>query len=282
MRKSNNKLNKIINNILFILSLFSLIGVFFYFAYDYKESVNEYSERLEQTIKSKDEQIRYLEKQNSLNKDRLANKNMEDSLNTDYRDLNKSFIQYANELSGQLSEAYKKINILNDSLIYYKVYYDFSQKKFNHMYSVKSNPSGGRTFGFKDNAVPMSTYNNCKEQNNSYKQELFELQRELDINKKALNKYDIVISKDIIDISEESYSTHYRFNSLKVDSALMLLNIYNDKIKYNEKNDEWIIGGRNIIRPNNNPDLIIGTTHPKTMILNQSDSTQLINKKSKE
>ena len=148
--------------------------------------------------------------------------------------------------------------------------------------SVKSNPSGGRTFGFKDNAVPMSTYNNCKEQNNSYKQELFELQRELDINKKALNKYDIVISKDIIDISEESYSTHYRFNSLKVDSALMLLNIYNDKIKYNEKNDEWIIGGRNIIRPNNNPDLIIGTTHPKTMILNQSDSTQLINKKSKE
>lgn len=236
-----------VSNIISILVLTVLIcmSIAFIFTYINVDSLKE-------EIRNRDLIIENLNKNDSVNKSIIDGKNS--TRNTMNNVSSGELVKYANEMSNTIDSLYdeiiykqNRINNLNDSLQYYKIYYNFSQSKFNHKYIVVKNASGGRNFSFDPNAVSKGEYEKCQNNIINLRNEINNLKNSLNAYKNACEKYDIKVKTSNVRKSGYNYIS-YDISSPKVDSALMLLPVYRNKLKYDSKNKEWSVGGKMFIR----------------------------------
>ena len=121
-----------VSNIISVLVLTVLIcmSIAFIFTYINVDSLKE-------EIKNRDLIIENLNKNDSVNKSIIDGKKSTISTMNDVS--SGDLVKYANEMSNTIDSLYdeiiykqNRINSMNDSLQYYKIYYNFSQSKFNH------------------------------------------------------------------------------------------------------------------------------------------------------
>ncbi|WP_071145517.1 hypothetical protein [Bacteroides ihuae] len=236
-----------ISNIIGVLVLTVLIcmSIAFLFTYNNIDSLKE-------EIKNRDLIIENLNKNDSISKSIIESTNS--TANSTNIVSSGDLVKYANEMSNTIDSLYNdiinkqnRINNLNDSLRYYKIYYDYSQSKFNHKYIVIKNASGGRNYSFDPNAVSKVEYKKCQDEVNNLRTEIFNLKNSLNAYKNACEKYDIKIKTS--NVRKNGYNfISYDISSTKLDSALMLLPVYGNKLKFDTKNNEWSVGGKMFIR----------------------------------
>jgi hypothetical protein len=236
-----------VSNIISVLVLTVLIcmSIAFIFTYINVDSLKE-------EIRNRDLIIENLNKNDSVNKSIIDVKNSTINTMTDVS--SGDLVKYANEMSKTIDSLYdeiiykqNRINNLNDSLQYYKIYYNFSQSKFNHKYIVVKNASGGRNFSFDPNAVSKGEYKKCQDEVINLRNEINNIKGSLSAYKNACEKYDIKVKTYNVRKNGYNYIS-YDISSPKVDSALMLLPVYGNKLKYDSKNNEWSVGGKMFIR----------------------------------
>lgn len=236
-----------ISNIISVLVLTILICMSIAFVYTYF-----YVDTLKDEIQKRDSTIENLNRKDSLNQSIIGiTKSIQTKTNLSSGDL----VKYANEMSKTIDSLYNvinrkqnELNNLNDSIRYYKIYYDFSQKRFNHKYIVKKNASGGRNYSFEPNAVSKAELKKCQEEVANLTKEINEINNSQSLYKEAAKKYGIKF-KNIKNRSTNGYNyVSYDIYSPTLDSALMLLPVYGNKLKYNSKNNEWSVGGKMFIR----------------------------------
>lgn len=229
-----------ISNIIAVLVLTVLIcmSIAFIFTYSNVESLKE-------EIKNRDLIIENFNKNDSISKSIIESTNSITNRTSDVS--SGDLVKYANEMSNTIDSLYdainnmqNKINNLNDSLLYYKIYYDYNQSKFNHKYVVVRNASGGRNFSFDPNAVSKVEYKKCQDEVNN-------LRSSLNAYKNACEKYDIKVKSSNVRKNGFNFIS-YDISSPKIDSALMLLPVYGNKLKFDTKNNEWSVGGKMFIR----------------------------------
>lgn len=237
---------KILNFIeLLVLTVLICMSIAFLFTYSNVDSLKE-------EIKNRDLIIENFNKNDSINKSIIETT----SSNTNRTNVVSSgdLVKYANEMSNTIDSLYDDIinkhniiNNLNDSIRYYKIYYDFSQSKFNHKYNIVKNASGGRSYSFDPNAVSKAEYKKCQDDVNNLRTEILNLKNSLNAYKNACEKYDIIIKTS--NVRKNGYDfISYDISSPKIDSALMLLPVYGNKLKFDTKNNEWSVGGKMFIR----------------------------------
>lgn len=236
-----------VSNIISVLVLTVLIcmSIAFIFTYINVDSLKE-------EIRNRDLIIENLNKNDSVNKSIIDGKKSTISTMNDVS--SGDLVKYANEMSNTIDSLYdeiiykqNRINSMNDSLQYYKIYYNFSQSKFNHKYTVVKNASGGRNFSFDPNAVSKGEFKKCQDEVTNLRNEIYSLKNSLNMYKNACEKYDIKIKTSNVRKNGYNYFSYDIF-SPKVDSALMLLPVYGNKLKYDSKNNEWSVGGKMFIR----------------------------------
>lgn len=245
----NKGSKEFISNILSIIFALALCASIFGLIYFY-----DYSDSLEQEIKMRDNTIEIMNQRDSVLQSALNSKYKVDSLvmKKDNVITSAELVQYANELVKENIGLYNKINGLNDSIRYYKIYYDYSQSAFNHKYIVKENASKGRTYSFESNAVTKDNYKKCQEQTrklideiNDAKTKQFKAERELSNYKHIMSWYKIDPNRN----TQNDAILYPGFGySPRLDSALMLLPVYGDKLKYNSSKQEWSVGGKMTIK----------------------------------
>ncbi len=240
---NKEKINKIIS--VLVLTILFCMSIAFIFTYNYVDSLID-------EINKRDLIIENLNKNDSINHSIIENPN--NGLNKTNDLSSGDLVKYANEMSNAIDSLYdvlihnqNQLNNLNDSLRFYKIYYDFSQSKFKHKYIAAKNASGGRNFSFEPNAVTISEYKKCQDETNKLRKEIFNLKNSLSLYKTACEKYNIQIKTKATNKNGNSY-TSYDIFSPKLDSALMLLPVYGNKLKYDSKNNVWSIGGKMFIR----------------------------------
>lgn len=242
----SDKTEKIsILEVLFLV-LFICITIAFIYTYNYADS-------LTYEIRQRDNTIEILNSRDSIQQSIINarnNSNNSESISFSSGEL----VKYANEMSNTIDSLYNKIiglhneiNNLNDSLRYYKIYYDYSQRKFNHIYTVKKNASGDNNYSFDSNAIIKDEYIKSQTKVNELTSQLFELNSTLRGYEQALKKYNIEVETVRTKIGNVT-AISYKTEAIVLDSALMLLPVYRDKLKYNEKKNEWSIGGKMFIR----------------------------------
>jgi len=236
-----------ISNIIELLVLIVLICMSIAFLFTFSDVEN-----LKEEIKNRDLIIESFNKNDSINQSIIGPTNYS-SNRTDVMSSG-DLVKYANQMSDLIDSLYNdainKQNIiynLSDSLQYYKIYYDFSQAKFDHKYSVVKNASGGRNYSFNQNAVSKADYKKCQDELNELRVEIINLKNSLYAYKIACEKYDINIKSTNVRKNGYDYIS-YDISSPKIDSALMLLPVYGNKLKFDTKNNEWSVGGKMYIR----------------------------------
>lgn len=238
---------KKISNIISVLLLMLLTSTSIAFLFTYSNV-----DSLKEEIKNRDLIIESLNKNDSINNSILDTTNSITNRTNVVSSGN--LVKYANEMSNTIDSLYddiiylqKKINNLNDSLRYYKIYYDFSQSKFNHKYIVVKNASGGRNYSFEPNAVSKEEYKKCLDEVNNLRTEISNLNNSLNAYKIACKKYDIEVKTSNVQ-KKDHYFISYDISAPKIDSALMLLPVYRNKLKFDTKNNEWSVGGKMFIK----------------------------------
>ncbi|HBN05027.1 MAG: hypothetical protein VB024_10775 [Dysgonamonadaceae bacterium] len=219
----------------FLLLVFTCSIIGFVYTYNYADT-------LKWELENRDRLIESLNHKDSIMQNMLNERYSIDSIAREKSVISSGeLVRYANELSKENSELFGTINSLNDSLSYYKIYYGYNQRAFNHKYTVVRNASGGRNFSFEPNAVPKDLYSKCKEENSVKSKEIFELSTELTRYKRVLDWYKI----DINNTSRKGdiqYPGPYYAPTL--DSALMLLPVYREKLKYDKNKKQWSVGNK--------------------------------------
>lgn len=238
---------KILNIIsILVVTILTCMSIAFLYTYTYVDT-------LESEIQKRDLIIENLNRKDSLNQSIIGNSKL--TLNKTNVVSSGNLVKYANEMSNLIDSLYnvinskhKELNNLNDTLRYYKIYFDFNQKSFNHKYIVKRNASGGRNYSFESNAVSKSELKKCQEEASNLLKEINEINKTHGMFKEAIKKYGIKF-KNLKNRSENgSYIMSFETYSPSIDSALMLLPVYGNKLKYNSKNNEWSVGGKMYIR----------------------------------
>lgn len=228
LKVKNSTLMGILATSLIVILSISLIQL-----YDYTNS-------LEREITNRDKLIENQNKRDSVLKESVKVVN---GIKNGNEDINISeLIKYANSLTDEILNLHKKMNLLNDSISYYKIYYNLNQYYFNHKYIVSQNASGGKNYSLDRNAVKKDIYEKCQAKCYNNEKEIQKLEEEIYRYKHALKWYGIQIDKKNNDILYPS-----PYYAPKVDSALMLLEAYRDKLKYNRKNKTWKVGNRTTI-----------------------------------
>jgi hypothetical protein len=240
---NKEKINKMFSILVFVILI--CMSIAFLFTYDHADS-------LQSEIEKRDLIIERLNKNDSINQAIIENSNQLIENKNEFS--SGELVKYANEMSNAIDSLYNKlldrqnqINSINDTLRYYKIYFDLSQKKFNHKYIVSKNAGGGRNYIFEQNAVVISEYKKSQDEINNLQKEVFNLKNSLKLYKSACEKYDIKIEGTTSSKNGYNY-TSYDIYSPKLDSALMLLPVYGPKLKFDSKNKIWSVGGKMYIR----------------------------------
>lgn len=226
------KINKIIG-ILVLIILFCM-SIAFLFTYNYIEIY-----KIE--IYKRDVIIENLNKIDSINQFIIKNPNHVKNNNNGLS--SGEIVKYANEMSNEIDSLYKEL----DSLRYYKIYYDLNQSKFNHKFIAVKNASGGRNYSLVPNAISLNEYNKCQDTTYYLQKEIISVNNSLKMYKNACDKYDIKIKTTTNNKNGIAYIS-YDIISPKLDSALMLLPVYGDKLKFDSKKNEWSVGGKLFFR----------------------------------
>ena len=123
--KSANEYNKILWSVIIVFIISILISLIV---------LLDYSDSLKVELAYRDTLIENLNKKDSILQESIK---VVDTIRNGNSDVNISqLVKYANSLSDENVRLYKRINLLNDSIRYYKVYFDWSEKYFNHKYDV--------------------------------------------------------------------------------------------------------------------------------------------------
>ena len=234
-----NKERKILILEVLFFVIFTCITVAFLYTYDYADSLTH-------EIRQRDNTIEMLNRRDSIQQS-IINERINPESSGTISFSSGELVKYANEMSNTIDTLYSIINNLNDSLRYYKIYHEYSQSKFNHKYSVKKNTSGGFNYSFESNAVIKEDYLRSQKKINELTNQIFELNSSLRGQKHALNRYNIEV-ETIKEVNGNATIISYNTKALVLDSALMLLPVYRDKLKYNEKKKEWSVGGKMFIK----------------------------------
>ena len=238
----NKNSTDFISNILSVIFALTLCASIFGCLYFYN-----YSDSLEQEIKTRDNTIEIMNRRDSILQSALDSKFKTDSLVAKKENVITSgeLVKYANGLVKENIDLYTRLNALNDSVRYYKIYYQYSQSAFNHKYIVKENASKGRTYSFESNAIKKDDYKKLVDEINNVKSKLFKAEQELSSYKHIMQLYKI----DPAHNTQNDAILYPNFGySPRLDSALMLLPVFRDKLKYNSARQEWSIGGKMTIR----------------------------------
>lgn len=257
----NKGSKEFISNILSIIFALALCASVFGLLYFY-----DYSDSLEQEIRMRDNTIKIMNQRDSVLQSALDSKYKIDSLVTKKDNVITSaeLVQYANELVRENIDLYNKINALNDSIRYYKIYYQYSQSAFNHKYIVKENASKGHNYSFEPNAVTKDNYKKCQEKIQKLIDEINDARSKQFKAEKELSNYKHIMSWYKIDPNRDSQNDEILYPgfgySPRLDSALMLLPVYGDKLKYNSSKQEWSVGGKMTIRIKRSTGKSVGDT----------------------
>lgn len=130
-------------------------------------------------------------------------------------------VRYANRIS-------LENELLNDSLSYYKAYYNLSQKTYKHKFAAKRINTDSVEYSF-EGGVPTSS-----QLQSIIKEKMLPLIIENNKLESAIKKYGISITN-----SKDGKS--YIIRSLQIDSALVLLPYYRDKLEISEDGKHWIV-----------------------------------------
>ena len=82
---------------------------------------------------------------------------------------------------------------------------------------------------------------------NELTSQVYELNSTLRGHKQALMTYNIEV-EEVKEVKGNITVISHDTKAPILDSALMLLPVYRDKLKYNEKNKEWSVGGKMFIK----------------------------------
>lgn len=241
----NKKISTVIN--VSLLTIFICITVAFLYTYDYVGTLTH-------ELKQRDVTIEALNRKDSIKQSILDDKVKSVKSETNIISSGE-VVRYANDMSKTIDSLYSRIILLhkenfncNDSLRYYKIYYDFSQQKYNHKYIVVKNSSGGRNYSFEPNAISYNDFKKYQDQIASLAKEITEITSSLNMYKHAAKKYNITF-KNISNKKEGSFNyISYDIFAPTLDSALMLLPVYKNKLKFDSKNNEWSVGGKMFIK----------------------------------
>lgn len=215
-------------SIVLIISLFASLIVLF-----------DYSDSLKIELANRDSLIENLNKKDSILQESIK---VVDTIRSGKSEVNISeLVKYANSLSDEILQLHKKINSLNDSVRYYKIYHDLSQRYFNHKYVVTSNASGGRNYSLDPNAVKKNVLEECQAKYNKSERENIKLKNQISEYQQVLKWYGIQLNAKNENESIVFSSPYY---APKIDSAFILLEVYRDKLKYNKENKSWKVGNR--------------------------------------
>lgn len=202
-------------------------------------ATKEYVQNLKEQIESRDTLISKLQ---------MVEHNKSDTVKTF---IEQTFVRDNKTITS--GELIRYVNELNDSLRYYRVYYNYNQKLFNHKYSVEKEDDG-TFYSFKSNAVEKESVesliestkkeieNVAQEQLNKIIEENTELDLKLKMYKAGSEKYNIDYLNPVITKDSLKSTISYKISAPKLDSALMLLPHYRKQLKYNEKDGTWSIG----------------------------------------
>lgn len=213
-------------SIILIISLLSSLIVLF-----------DYSDSLKIELVNRDALIEVLNKKDSILQESIK---LVDTIRSGSSEVNISeLVKYANSLSDENLQLYKKLNLQSDSVRYYKIYYELSQQNFNHKYVVTSNANGGRNYSFEPNAVKRNTLEECQAKYNKSERESAKLKNQISEYQQALKWYGIQLNRKNENECIVFPSPYY---APKIDSAFILLEVYRDKLKYNKNKKMWEVG----------------------------------------
>lgn len=153
-------------------------------------------------------------------------------------------ISYIKNLEKAQSTFANEIQTLEDSLQYYKAYYELSQRQSKSSFSVKKDNTKV-SYSLQTQSIPVDSANaiinfTIDEKNkviNSLYKEIAELKLKLSMHEKAVKKYGIEFNN----IKRNEDEVSYIIEAPRVDSALLLLPYYRKNLKYNAKKGHWEI-----------------------------------------
>ena len=206
------EINKL--KLLFLLILLASFGFSLYYNYSLEKQVKERDALILNMSKDKYGQNKTID---TITQEIL--KEVTYITNDGERLTSEDIIRYTNSLINEM-------NLIQDSLRYYKAYYELSQRNYNHTFKEEKTLFSSK-YEFVG-SVPDTI------QIEKMKKELKNLIVENHKQEKALDHYGIVIR----DIPNSNEFTYY---SQKVDSAMVLLPYYRDKLKLSNDGKSWII-----------------------------------------
>lgn len=214
-----------------------LLGGLFYAIFSWYNNTG-YIKGLEHQIANRDSLIKEIQTSNLTSKplDSILHNAPRNNISTD------DLIRYTNDLV-------KRNNIIEDSLEFYRTYYNLSKRSTNPNFSVK-NEGNSRTYSYQSRSLDIDTVNSILKSglekssrewssklNEEYKRST-ELENKLNMYKKAIDKYGIQFNN----IKKEGNTISYDIEAPQVDSALLLLPFYRKELKYDSKKRQWTIG----------------------------------------
>lgn len=134
-------------------------------------------------------------------------------------------IRYVNDLN-------KELRGLEDSLSHYKLYYKMSTSVHNDEYTIVENEKGKKIAQLRSIELDTNTVNATINKRNKY---LLDQELNARIYKETLDKYGIIVN--IFDGGNNTVG--YSAVAPKLDSALILLEMYRKDLKYNVKKGVW-------------------------------------------
>lgn len=197
-----------------------------------------YSLDLEKQIASRDSLINTIQKARIEKEpsDSISSGVIRNDVSTD------DLIRYTNKLIAEM-------NHLNDSLSYYRAYYNLSRKTSKPDFTVEK-VGNVRKYTYQPKSVDIDSLKgiirsgveeSSKELitklNESYKVNA-DLHTQLNMYKRAIDKYGIIFSN----VKSEGNTISYIIEAPQVDSALMLFPHYRKELKYDSKKKQWTIG----------------------------------------
>lgn len=225
-----NKLSKITILVINIIT----IATFVFSILLYRENV-----RLKSDIDKRDRLLA-----STLNKDSTLSKKQDSIIKYVTRDLffysgdekmnPEEFIRYVNSLHEQLET-------MSDSLVYYKTYYAMTNKMYGGIFKVHKK-GGQMEFQYSGKDIQQMDSILQSKVGDIYmlQKENMEMELKLSMYKKAIDKYNIKFEN----YKNEGEYVTYAIKAAQVDSALMLLPFFRDKLTYNAKKGYWEVETR--------------------------------------
>lgn len=197
-----------------------------------------YSLDLEKQVASRDSLINTIQKARIEKEpsDSISSNVIRNDVSTD------DLIRYTNKLITEM-------NNINDSLSYYRAYYNLSRRNSKSDFTVER-VGNVKKYTYQSKSVDIDSLQgiirsgletSSKELiaklNEAYKENT-DLQNQLNMYKRAINKYGIIFSN----VKSEENTISYIIEAPQVDSALILLPYYRKELKYDNKKKQWTIG----------------------------------------